>query len=259
MVRFKIDRKVFAIASSWNELKPAELWPVVPYAYTSRENMHTRLQLLRQLVPELTPKVFRKLNDQQRIDVLQLSDWVFDQVPSVTGIEYFSFKGVQYFLPKPELDDTIAIEFAMADLFFKDFVKEGDAKLLDKLVATICRPAKSQEAQHHPLWDGVPRLRYNGAIAERNALQFASLPFSTKVVVLHHFAEMQKLVHSTYDIFSSGGTGSGEGFDIGWLSVLYDLAEQSVFGDFDKTCFTNINTICLYLHKKRQERGTDEK
>lgn len=260
MVNFKINGKAFAVASSWSDLQPRQLWPVVPFAYTSRENMATRLQLLYLLVPGCTPKLYRKLTDQQRLDVLQLTDWVFDQAPSVTGIEHFDFKGVRYCLPKRELDDTIAVEFAMADLFFKDFARDSDPKLLDKLVATLCRPLKAAQDLQDPAWDGVARHRYNGAIADRQAMYFADLPFSVKVIVLHHFAEMQRMVHSTYDIFSaSGGSGGGgDGFNIGWMSVIFDLAEQGIFGDFDKTCFTNINTLCLYLHKKRQDRS-DEK
>lgn len=256
MIKFKIGSKQFTIAEDWPELADKQLLSTIPYLYANKAEFAVRLNLIGVLVPKLKRKKILQLSVEDRYDLLLLTSWVWEKPLSTSKINQFEFNGKAYLLPKQNLDDMVAAEFAFADLFLKQFVDSSEPKMLNLLVATLCRPAKPASAMQSPDWDGVAREKYNGAIAERRALEFAGLDIATKIVVLHHFIEQKRFVFDTYDIFSKGGEGgSGGGFDIGWVALIFELAEQAIFGDFDKVSFTNMNTLCLYLHNKKQQRN----
>ncbi|TPE43988.1 hypothetical protein [Pontibacter mangrovi] len=255
MIKFRIGSRGYTIAEDWPELDVKQLLGTVPFLYADKTDFGVRLNLLEVLVPMLKRKHVMQLSVDDRYDLLLLTSWVWEKPLSTSKISQFKFKDQVYLLPKQNLDDMMAAEFAFADLFLKQFVDSSEPKMLDLLVATLCRPAKPAAAMQTPDWDGVEREKYNGAIAERRALEFAGLDIATKVVVLHHFIEQKRFVFDTYDIFSKGGEGgSGGGFDIGWVALIFELAEMGIFGDFDKVSFTNMNTLCLYLHNKKQQR-----
>lgn len=257
MINFKIGGRPYKIASEWHELNTHQLIAAVSFSYTSSTNAKTRLVLLSLLVPELKRKTIKSLSHQERFDLVSLTDWVWEKPVETEGIPSFTHNGVEYLTPKPDLDDIVAIEYAMADLFLKEFVDTAEGAALDKLIATICRPGKPAEELNRVEWDGVAREKYNGSIADRRAAEFSGLPIGVKAIVLQMFIMQKRFLHDNYSIFSSGpanaGSG-GSGFDIGWLSLIYDLAEQGVFGDFEKTSMTNMNILCLYLHNKGQQK-----
>ena len=106
-----------------------------------------------------------------------------------------------------------------------------------------------------PEWNGDRREKFNSKLAEKRAKALQKLPVPIKIVVLQEFITGLRAVHNRYkEVYEQpgkgkvGGSRKGPGF--GYLGLIDDLAEQGIFGDWEKTAFTNIHLPFFHLRKK---------
>ncbi len=201
--------------------------------------------------------LLKKFDRENLLRLFELCDWVWEKPIQGTAIRSFEFEGNTYLLPEENLSDLVLFEYGTADLYFREFTKaEPNLKALDLLIATVCRPEKKDLNINDPAWDGDRRERYHSKIAERRAMDFSRLPINVKMVVLQSFIAGQRTIHQDYkEIFVSakgGGTGSSSP-DFGWIGLVDDLAEQSIFGDWEKTAYTNLHLVLFHLKKKHYQ------
>jgi len=249
----EIGKRKKEVADSWDKLKPSQMLQLVPLVFCFEKSWALKVECLKILL-NLEKSIWRKLTPDQVYDMLVVVEWLWTTPMKVSPVTSFQYKGGEYLLPEPRFANCSAIEFAMADFEFRKFCKpKPDLKALNKLIGILCRPADQRIDQAHPDWNGDPREKYNSKHADARAILFAGLPMAVKVLVLQYtaasFAEIQRQYK---DIFETGGKGSGAGSVPAWLACIMEIAEKGVFGDWEKTCFTPIHTILLYLKAKKE-------
>jgi hypothetical protein len=270
MQTFRLDDKPHQVAGKWAELTAEQLLAVAPHLVT--ETAAGRLAVFRLLCPQVPRKLLRKLTADQLWDLLQLVAWVWREAVDPSALTGFAHRGRHYLLPEPHLADAVAIEYAMAKIYFQQFAHptRPSTKALDQLVATLCRPARADLAtvRTEPTWDGQRRERYNAKLAEQRALELADAPLSAKIMVLHHFLAAQRYVHVAYrELFKKPEPAAegqpaakapvSDGTEV--LELLHGLAETGTYGTWEAVAYTNLHTIFFNQAKAARRRREAER
>lgn len=269
MITFRLDGRPHRVPQTWAELTGPQLLGAA--AHLARDTAAGRLAVLRAWCPKLRTKDLRRLTVDQLADLLALVGWAWAQPLETGAVTEFDHRGRTYRLPEPNLADGVAIEYAMATVFFYHFARPQQPSLraLDQLVATLCRPVRADLAtvRELPAWDGQTRERYNAKLAESRALELADAPLGVKIVVLHHYLAAQKFVHHAYrDLFKkveppqgphAGPPKVGDGTEM--LELLADLAERGLYGTYEQVAHTALHTVLFNLAKQARRRREAEK
>jgi len=272
MQTFRLDNRPYQVPGSWAELTPAQLFAAAPYL--SQDTVASRHAVLRAWCPPLRDKDVRRLTAEQLWDLLTLVAWAWRSEPDTQRVQEFTHRGRTYQLPEPLLKDAVAIEYAMATVFFHQFAhpQRPQPAALDQLVATLCRPLRAELAvlQELPEWDGQRREKYNGKLAEGRAKELADAPLGVKIVVLHHFLHAQRFIHKAYkDLFKTSEPAAesppgkpaprptSDGTEL--LELLADLAERGLYGTYDQVTHTQLHTVLFNLAKQARSRRAAEK
>jgi hypothetical protein len=272
MRTFRLNNRPYQVPGSWAELTPAQLFAAAPYL--SQDTVAGRHAVLRAWCPQLRDKDVRRLTAEQLWDLLDLVRWAWGSEPDTQGVQEFSHRGRTYQLPESLLKDAVAIEYAMATVFFHQFAHPTKPQVaaLDQLVATLCRPLHPDLAalQEDPAWDGQRRERYNGKLAEGRAKELVDAPLGVKIVVLHHFLHAQRFIHKAYkDLFKSSAPAAdsppgqpaprptSDGTEL--LELLADLAERGLYGTYDQVTHTQLHTVLFNLAKQARSRRAAER
>ena len=271
MLTFRLDGRPHQVPGSWVELTAAQLRAAA--AHLAQDSAAARLAVLRAWCPQLRDKDVRRLTADQLWDVLSLVGWAWSQEVDTQVVRAFTHRGRCYCLPEAKLLDAVAVEYAMATVFFHQFAhpQRPQALALDQLVATLCRPLRADlfQVREDPAWDGQARERYNGKLAEARALELADAPLGVKIVVLHHFLGAQRFIHLAYkDLFKKAElpTGAaaqaprppaGDGTEL--LELLADLAERGLYGTYEQVAHTSLHTVLFNLAKEARRRRAAEK
>jgi len=148
----------------------------------------------------------------------------------------------------------------MADVYYRRFVRpKPSEKALDLLVATLCRPAGDPGLWKDPRWNGDRRQVFNTHHTELAAFgPIRSLPIGYKVMVLQLVSQALRTIHRSYRVIFEKPDPDSTEFHVprpesipGFVALIFDLAEQGIFGDFEKTSHTPIHTVLTYLKKKK--------
>ncbi|MGI4835117.1 MAG: hypothetical protein ACRYFK_16815 [Janthinobacterium lividum] len=270
MQTFRLDERPYQVATSWTELTPAQLFAAAPHL--SHDSVAARYQVLRAWCPKLRGRDVRRLTPNQLWDLLTLVGWAWRQEPDTAGVSEFMHRGRTYQLPAAKLLDAVAIEYAMASVYFHQFAHptRPQAGALDQLVATLCRPLRAELAdwQQNPEWDGQRREKYNAKLAEGRAQELADAPLGVKIVVLHHFLDAQRFIHRAYkDLFKKvevreapAGKApkqpAGDGMEL--LELLADLAERGLYGTYEQVTHTSLHTVLFNLAKQARRRKDEQ-
>lgn len=271
MRTFRLDGRPYQVPDSWAELTPAQFFTVAPHL--SQDTVAGRHAVLRSWCPKLRDKDVRRLTADQLWDVLDLVSWAWTTELDTQGVTEFTHRGRTYQLPEPLLKDAVAIEYALATVFFHQFVhpQRPQVAALDQLVATLCRPLREDIAalQENPEWDGQRREKYNGKLAEARAKELADAPLGAKIVVLHHFLAAQRFIHKAYkDLFKkveapAPGAGAAaprqtsDGTEL--LELLADVAERGTYGTYEQVTHTQLHTVLFNLAKQARRRRAAER
>ncbi|MDO7885376.1 hypothetical protein [Hymenobacter cheonanensis] len=271
MQTFRLDGRPHPVPEAWAELTPAQLFAAAPQL--GSESLAARLAVLRAWCPQLKDKHVRRLTADQLWDVCTLVAWVWRQPLDTTGVREFTHRGRAYELPSPNLLDAVAIEYAMATIYFQQFAhpQRPQAAALDQLVATLCRPLRADLAQvaQDPAWDGFRREKYNAKLAEGRAQELADAPLGVKIVVLHHFLAAQRFIHSAYkEVFKKAEVPTGpaaaqakprhsDGTEL--LELLASLAERGLYGTYDQVAHTALHTVLFNLAREARQRRAAER
>ncbi len=247
------------LPSGWHEVSAEQAKQIITSLFVE-DTPKVRMTVLMALL-QVKWDTFTKIHPATIYEIIQLIGFIWTKPLFECPLKSFIHAGVTYFLPDPYLNSMSVIEYHFAEQFLTDFAS-GNQAALDLLLGTICRPLKKKLNRQDPDWDGDQREKYNSAISEDRAKLFAALPLNVKLLVLQYFISSKKSLYNKYKpLFQSKG-GSGESkkplINLGWLGCIYDLADAGTFGDFEKTAFANIHTICVYLLKKHFERKEQE-
>lgn len=250
------------VPRDWSEVTPEQFRKVFAILYDTFPipPVHIiRIQIVRRLLGKM--KVVHSLSAEQIYDISQSVKFLWDSAPSIAFIPSFKFRGRRYYLPESHLHNAVMIEYIYADSFLAQLAPEGarEYENLDKLVATLCRPAKSfwWWRRLSPYDDGDIRQRFSPALMKRRAKKFKKLPMKYKMYVLAFFAACKHEIVNNPDynrVFPKPKKGQqSEGG--GWIQLLKDVAGLKLYGNYDETAYYNLHTVLTNLQEdiKRQE------
>jgi len=253
-----VQKKKYEMASSWEELRIDQKLALTPLVFCTQKSPKVQLVCLRIIVPPnaLSDRQFKKITSAQFYDLFQTIEWLWNTEPLVSLSE-FEHQGVTYLVPKPDFSTVVLAEFAMLDI--RRFVRpKPDEKSLDLLVATLCRPAGDPASWKDPKWNGDRRQLFNTNLTEQAANgPLKSLPIAYKVMVLQLVSQamrsLQRLYRVIFEKFDPDEKSPAPGGEQipGYISLMFELAESGVFGDFERTSYIPIHTIMVYLKKKK--------
>jgi hypothetical protein len=271
MTRFRLDGRPHYVPDGWAEISAEQLFAAAPHL--SHDSVAARLAVLRAWCPQMRDKDVRRLTADQLWEVCTLVAWAWGSAFPTNHVREFTHRGLTYALPEPNLIDAVAIEYAMAQIFFHQFAnpKRPQAAALDQLVATLCRPLRPdlKSVQQDPFWDGQSRERYNGKLAEARAKNLVDAPIGIKIVVLHHFLSAQKFIHSAYkEIFKkvepvvpgpahAAPPKTSDGTEL--LELMATLAERGLYGTYEQVAYTSLHTVLFNLAREARSRRAAEK
>ncbi len=207
-------------------------------------------------------KIFKLLITEQRLALYRCFDWVKDVRIEQKPFEYFTYKKVKYYLPSENFADTSSIEYAMSLILFSSFGRQNN-KAIYELISTICRPERKglQQFRNSTNWTGDAREEYNTILAQERAKQFSvDLPFGIVVAIKEYFSNMLDKFIKKYEFLFDEADDmkplfrNGEGC----VALLEDVAEANIYGNFEKVCNTNIDTVYLYLRHKKIKAEKEE-
>ena len=101
--------------------------------------------------------------------------------------------GRRFYGPDDAIFNSVYGEFIQATNEFTDYSKTGDESHLDRMIATLYRPAKrfSWLRKQLPGYKGDKRRQFNPHLTERYAKRLAKLPAHLKYAVYLFFASSQ--------------------------------------------------------------------
>ncbi|MVN75832.1 hypothetical protein GO988_05785 [Hymenobacter sp. HMF4947] len=269
MQTIRLNGRPHLVPESWAELTPVQFFAAAPHL--ASDSVAARLAVLRAWCPKLREKDVRRLTPDQLWDMCTTVSWMWTKELDTKGITEFTHRGRTYRLPEPNLLDAVAIEYAMASVFFHQFAnpQRPQPLALDQLVATLCRPVRAdfKKVSQDPAWDGQTRERYNGKLAEGRAKELLDAPLGVKIVVLHHFLGAQRFIHRAYkDLFKKVEQPTGpaapprpRGDGTEMLQLLADVAERGLYGTYDQVAHTALHTVMFNLAKQARHRREAEK
>lgn len=230
---------------------------------TERANL-TKLSILFCLAP-IEKKIWKKLKVWQKLSVLNLVRWAWTTKIESRPFEFFTHKGIKYLLPADDYADTTSLEWALTNIYYMNYSKNQAFKnLFFLLIATICRPEREDLKEFRTnlkLWNGDSREAFNNTIAEERAKEFESVAFGVLIAVFQYWEAMNnRFIQRNEILFEGDGDETplfhnGEGC----LSLLEDIAEESVLGDLERVHETNVTSLFMYLRHKQKKMERREK
>lgn len=209
------------------------------------------------MILNLPKATFLILTDEIIADLVAKLDWLKPDISPIPLFPSFTHDQVCYHLPKANFENGTALEFALADDYFKKAAEGNEAALIN-LVATLCRPERTDTQA--AITSGDIRTPLNSrSEAEYRGVQLAQLDPSVQVAVFLYFAGCKKYINDLY-----GGTlfvkneeeedpnaettqSSGEIF--GWWGIFMELAENPI--NEDKIHQKNFHSLCIWLVRQK--------
>ncbi len=241
-------RKKYQVAETWSELTPEQYRQLIMCprlsangSYDTIENEAAACRVWLGMSPKNWAAL--QLAHWQWGQLRQQCAWLFKTTP--TGkppIDTIAAGGLTYHLPANEFADTSAVELSYANIAYLAFANpdEPDPSALDRLVATLCRPRRTdwRKFQKSANWNGDVREPFNEARMIEHAKKLARLDLPMKLLVLDYFERMNNAFLTEYGELFGADKQPRYGDGRGWVMLLKNVAKQGYLGDFDKVCQT---------------------
>jgi hypothetical protein len=257
MTIIEVYKKYITVPTQWNELSGRQLLQVMDTLFL--KGYPTELQILKlfKIVLNLNWWQFFRLQRQPDIieEYLYLVGFLLQPQTGLTKnlLPVFKHQGVTYCGPDSEISNLRMNEFTFTEDHFIAWWEEmsqgktNNTERLDELVAILYRPAKpGYNMKQNP--DGDARQKYNQNICSYSAKKYIShWPMARKLAIAYWYGGCrQQLMESNPDVF--GGSG-GEASRYGLVSVMLNVAEDKVFGDFEKVEEQYVNLVLMQLNE----------
>ena len=167
--------------------------------------------------------------------------------------------------PEPYLTNCQFFEYVEAQQRFIAFAKTGQYSELDLMIACLYRPSKWFHfiQKLMPGYNGDIRQRFNKNQIERRAKLIAKLPPEVRFGCFLFFKNCEENIQggemeingtmiSFRDLFNKSSENNGI-VNLGWVGVLYSLAESGVFGNIKETAQQNLYDVMLRLYQVIKE------
>jgi hypothetical protein len=243
------------IARSWSKLTPQQAFNAVLYSVEGK-NTRSKMRIIEALLPLDMIPTYAQLSAKEIRALLSSVNWVFDAPILEPHINHFIINDVKFVLPEPKFKNVHLIEFSYASDFYNQMVEGKNEAMINKLIASLCRPEVKDLDRLSPQYNGDPRERFNPELIDMYADLIQHLGFEFKSYFVRYFNSCaDHIVTQFKPLFTPQNANDNQGHKLetpnfGWLGVIMALADAGVFGNFEQTQYTNIYTALAYRLKK---------
>lgn len=255
MLEIKIKKQAYQCPENWQECTPEQVRTFllvrrIPEPDRKRAVQETLVQAYLGMTNEQWAKLV--LGFEQWKTIKAFASWVYEKPLDEKPFDFFDFEGVRYWLPEPNYTNTTALELSLANMLYVEFAHptEPDLTAIEKLIATFCRPVRSdwESFQISPEWNGDIRQPFNQARMEATAKQLASLDISTKIAFLTYFEQMNTAFLEEYSqLFGENKTEPRYEDGTGWLMILKSVAKDGLWNGFENVCKQPARTVWAFM------------
>jgi hypothetical protein len=230
-----------------------------------------KVQILRGILQKqgIPNTLFLAMSDDNIADLVVPLAWMQPDASPIPLFPDFIHKGITYILPTERFENGSALEFALADDFFKKAVEQDDKErqaYLLKLVATLCREEKSDTDAIIASGDRRQVL-HSRAEVEHRATKLNALDEAIQVAIFLYFAGVKKYIFDLYgkyiftipDEDESDETNTEEtpaanaqAESFGWWGIFMELAQNLIH--LDQIHQRNFHELCLWLVRSKMQQ-----
>ncbi len=220
------------------------------YAQPTIDSMTKKALLIQAFCSQKALDLIGKLSEDEIFSLMQLWDWIDEELPCKVVIPSFEHKGVMYYAPKENIKTSCIAEYIYASNCLRA-IAEGKENYIKNLVACLYRP---KDKKHKMNKSTVADLRekFDTDVLQERLPALQDLDFRKQVAILFYFVSVQKYFQDKFiEVFEETGEGKSDG--LGWQGVLMTVAENGIFGDLEATKYANVIEVFTYLTKKKRE------
>lgn len=166
----------------------------------------------------LTAEIKKEDETVQRI----ISSWLTKQ-----KLPWFRYRFKKYYGPETRLFNILFDEFLEADQHFLAFTRTHDDNDLNKLVATLYRPADKRVKPGNINYTGDRRETFNDNLVEYRAKKLRRVPVETKLIILFFYQGCREFLKVNFPAVFSESTGK-KGRNYGPLELVDALTNEDV-------------------------------
>jgi hypothetical protein len=254
MKKILLNKRFYSVAESWNELTEKQLLQVMRILFLPpvKGELKAEEKLLRltQTIIGLSNYRFFQCNVEELEEFFYLTSFLFakDLVFTKNILPLYKYSHTAFYGPADHLDNLRMKEFTLTeDLYMRWYDSEQrDTQALNELVAILYRPAPAHyDFVRNP--NGDCRERFNQNVSSFYASNYINLwPPEVKIAIAYWYNGCRiEMVNRNPEVFS----GSGDPALYGLVSVMLNVAESKVFGDFDKVEEQYVNLVMMQLNE----------
>ncbi len=257
----EINKRLYTVPESWNELTGPQLIRVMKVIY-SEESADTALLSLLRIITGMSWWRWCRVPVWEKMEFLYLTYFL---ISSNTLNKNLLPNIGNFYGPADEFNNITGDEFVFSeDFYFKCFTTDEngqrvfDEKGLNQLVAVLYREKKpGYNTKINP--DGDARQPFNQNICAYNAEHtIRKWPMAVKLAVFTWYEVCrQEMIEQNPEIFSGG---SSEPARYGLISVMRVIAEGGIHGNFEDVQKMYVKMWMVELNEKHEEakRATNE-
>lgn len=245
--------KTFAVSdifcTSWDQLTP-EAMHMVANARQMLKGNKQKVATAQAVCKK--PFIYLQLSAEKISDII--ADLQFLQTPcSVFALKSIKHEGILYHAPANLLANVRMLELIKADIYLDLFQNTGNELFLDKLIATLYRPAAQAPSEHDI------REKFSTGTVDARAKSLATISKEYKHVILFNYVECWKVILKQNGALfpqNNENSGNSSGLSRGqmWMDILFDLGETTYFAGEQPAKQAFIHDALPYLNKKAKER-----
>jgi hypothetical protein len=224
----------------------------------TQPELKAKLTLLKGIL-KLPKALFKALEDSDVAAMLSILDWLKPDASPIAIIPEFTHKGITYYAPSHKFENGTALEFALAEEYFKKCVENPDDKALLDLTAVIYLPS--------PIPDHSSPITQKRKLIDREGVKhyaqiFQEIDSIIPIAAFLYFAGVKKYIHDTYGAFifeqpeetdetpttnNQQPTTNAEPF--GWWGIFMELAQNPI--NIDAIHQMNFHALCVWLVRSK--------
>lgn len=250
-LRYNGKNRTYTVPETWNELTKNQLLTFCRYANALETPEQARVVLLNKMVG-IPPVAIAQLLDSAsgRTKLAQLTgllSFLYEEntltVNLQAALKINRKPGAPiWYGPADNFTNIRWGEFMVADQYHAAYVRTGDEKMIDYVVATLWRPQRRRYNPDSPTHGGDRREDFNQHTLERRVRTAAKIPSTSKAAAYCFYVGCRtELVTDYQDIFEGEGAGHSAGQSGGpprgqtsdWLDLLRHLPSDK-FGTLDQ-------------------------
>jgi hypothetical protein len=189
--------KQYQLPQSWEEYKNMGLDTLEALqTILTYPNTVAKLKILKNTL-KLPKATFNRLSDTDLAAIIAQLDWMTLDATPEPFVTEFIHNETTYILPRSRFENGTALEYAIAEDYFKKITPDNDEVALINLCATLCREKTKDTATAISAGDHRIPLTSRGEV-EHRAEAFKTLDPYIQVAVFLYFSGVKKFIFDTY-------------------------------------------------------------